>query len=60
MDDAVEQLKQATLRYAKRQMTWFRGRQYVRWIDADDGRGQVRPLENIVQDAVRLWEEGER
>jgi tRNA dimethylallyltransferase len=60
MDDAVEQLKQATRRYAKRQMTWFRGRQYVRWIDADDGRGQVRPLEDIVQDAVRLWEEGER
>jgi tRNA dimethylallyltransferase len=60
MDDAVEQLKLATRRYAKRQMTWFRGRQYVRWIDADDGRGQVRPLEDIVQDAVRLWEEGER
>lgn len=32
---AVERLKQATRRYAKRQMTWFRARSGIRWIAAD-------------------------
>lgn len=34
--DALEALKTATRRYAKRQLTWFRGRGYVRWYAADD------------------------
>lgn len=32
---AAEQLKQATRRYAKRQMTWFRARSGIHWIAAD-------------------------
>lgn len=31
---AVERLKCATRQYAKRQMTWFRAKPYVRWVDA--------------------------
>ena len=33
MEEAVAQLKTATRRYAKRQLTWFRANPDVRWID---------------------------
>src|SRR5205085_5062851 len=33
-DTAVAQLKHATHQYAKRQMTWFRRRERVQWLDA--------------------------
>jgi len=32
--DAMAQLKQATHQYAKRQMTWFRRRPRIQWLDA--------------------------
>ena len=35
-DDAVEQLKMATRRYAKRQMTWFSAHGNVNWIDIEE------------------------
>jgi len=34
LDDAVAQLKQASHQYAKRQMTWFRRRPRIHWLDA--------------------------
>ncbi len=34
--DAVEQLKTATRRYAKRQMTWFSAHGNVNWIDIEE------------------------
>ena len=36
LNEAVERLKTATRRYAKRQMTWFSAKPYVSWIDADE------------------------
>jgi len=33
LDDAVEQLKQNSRRYAKRQLTWFRNKMDVKWFD---------------------------
>lgn len=36
LDAAVATVKQATRRYAKRQLTWFRADERVRWIDATD------------------------
>lgn len=35
LEDAVEDLKTASRRYAKRQMTWFSSHSDVRWIEAD-------------------------
>ena len=35
-EDAVEQLKTATRRYAKRQMTWFSAHGNVNWIDIEE------------------------
>ena len=34
-DECLEAMKQNTRRYAKRQMTWFRGRREIRWFDPD-------------------------
>lgn len=36
LEDAVESIKVATSRYAKRQRTWFRKDARIHWIDAND------------------------
>lgn len=35
LDEATDDLKAATRRYAKRQMTWFNAKDYVKFIDMD-------------------------
>lgn len=37
LETAVESIKQATRRYAKRQLTWFRADPRIRWIDVSAG-----------------------
>ncbi|MCI8469059.1 MAG: tRNA (adenosine(37)-N6)-dimethylallyltransferase MiaA [Eggerthellaceae bacterium] len=37
LDEAVEAIKAATRRYAKRQRSWFRRDGRIRWVDADSG-----------------------
>lgn len=53
LEDAVESLKRATRRYAKRQITWFGAKEYVRWVDADKD-GRMRSLEEILSDALSI------
>lgn len=53
LEEAVEQLKRATRRYAKRQMTWFGAKDYVRWINADEN-GSMRSPEAILGEALEL------
>jgi len=36
LTEAVEEIKKQTRRYAKRQMTWFRGDSRFQWLPADD------------------------
>jgi tRNA dimethylallyltransferase len=49
MDEAVEQIKTATRRYAKRQRSWLRGDARVEWIEATDTEGLLdRTLERIM------------
>lgn len=38
-------IQQATRRYAKRQLTWFRGVESVRWFDARDAEEVLRAIE---------------
>ncbi len=40
LDECTETLKRATRRYAKRQLTWFLGREYVRPLYCDEGGAQ--------------------
>ena len=52
LEEAVELVKRRTRRYAKRQLSWFRHDDRVRWIDLDDtSLDQVAT--RIVEDAGR-------
>jgi tRNA dimethylallyltransferase len=47
LDETKEELKKNTRRYAKRQLTWFRGDRRIVWIDAN------RDVGFIVEDILR-------
>ena len=47
LQEATDALKTATRRYAKRQMTWFSAKSYVRWIDAAENREPL-PLQELM------------
>jgi len=47
LDEAVQQWKRDTRRFAKRQMTWFRREPGVHWLDASAGAGAT--AQTIVQ-----------
>ena len=49
-DEAVENIKMNSRRYAKRQMTWFRRDESIRWIDVDK-------TEDVFNDAVKIIEQ---
>jgi tRNA dimethylallyltransferase len=52
LEGAVEMLKMATRRYAKRQITWFGGKDYVRGIDVwpADGKKTFEEIVNIASE----------
>lgn len=41
LDEAIEQLKQNSRRYAKRQLTWFRNKMNVEWFDMSEVNDSV-------------------
>ncbi|WP_080797360.1 tRNA (adenosine(37)-N6)-dimethylallyltransferase MiaA [Arabiibacter massiliensis] len=47
LDEAVQRIKTATHRYAKRQRTWFRKDARIRWIDADAGDADALVVEAL-------------
>ena len=53
LDEAVENLKRETRRYAKRQLTWFRRNEEINWIAIDS-----LSSEEIVNEAIKLLENG--
>ncbi|MBE6553607.1 MAG: tRNA (adenosine(37)-N6)-dimethylallyltransferase MiaA [Ruminococcaceae bacterium] len=55
LEAAVEELKTATRRYAKRQMTWFGAKPYVHWIDMANGQ-QMRSPGEILGEALSVWQ----
>lgn len=50
---AIESLKRATRRYAKRQMTWFGAKEYVQWIDLDRD-GEILSQEALSEAALGI------
>lgn len=52
LDEAVAAIKQATRRYAKRQLTWFRADSRVRWIDVTEL--SLAQAADIATDAIDL------
>lgn len=51
-EEAVENLKRATRRYAKRQLTWFRRNECINWLFID----KYENKENLVKDALSIVE----
>jgi len=49
LDEAVERIKIATHRYAKKQRTWFRKDTRIHWLDADSG-----DMDFLMKESVRL------
>ena len=54
LEAALEDLKMATRRYAKRQLTWFSAKPYVKWIWADTEAGVMRPFSDILDEAIAI------
>ena len=53
LETAVEELKKATRRYAKRQITWFSAKDYVCPLWADDGEKMLK-YEEFVNNALKI------
>ena len=55
LTEATENLKTATRRYAKRQLTWFSAKPYVHWVDMER-EGKLRSLDAICDEIVSLFQ----
>lgn len=53
LDVCVDELKRATRRYAKRQVTWFSGKDYAQPLFVDQG-GEMRPMADLIAEADRF------
>ena len=54
LEECVEELKMTTRRYAKRQLTWFSGKDYAEKITVDDENG-MRNFEDIVNNLKNIF-----
>ena len=56
LEQAVEQIKQDTRRFAKRQLTWFRRDLRIRWFDATEFGGcKAEILNEMEQEFHEFW-----
>ena len=54
LKNCIEELKKATRRYAKRQTTWFSGKDYAHKVYVDDGNS-LKTFEDIVNISIKLF-----
>ncbi|MBQ8003919.1 MAG: tRNA (adenosine(37)-N6)-dimethylallyltransferase MiaA, partial [Oscillospiraceae bacterium] len=50
LEEAVENIKQASRRYAKRQMTWFRRNEKINWIAVD----KMKNFSDVLQASINF------
>lgn len=55
LEEAVELLKTATRRYAKRQMTWFNAKPYANKLYCDREDGSMRDFAEIFGELCEMW-----
>ncbi|MDH6364806.1 tRNA dimethylallyltransferase [Enterococcus sp. PF1-24] len=53
LEEAVEQVKQNSRRYAKRQLTWFRNRSQAQWFDLVTPQNDLAEIEQLVNDWLK-------
>ena len=51
LEAAAEKLKMESRRYSKRQMTWFRRDEYIKWIEVDKCDDVLAEAERIINEA---------
>ena len=56
--EATENLKTATRRYAKRQLTWFSAKPYVTWVEMEK-EGTLRSLDDVCGEIIARFQNGE-
>ena len=54
LESCIDELKTATRRYAKRQLTWFSGKDYAKKVFVDDEKG-LKTFEEIVNFSEHLF-----
>jgi hydroxymethylpyrimidine pyrophosphatase-like HAD family hydrolase len=54
LEDCIDELKRASRRYAKRQITWFSGKEYAHKVFLDDENG-LKEFEDIVNNLKKLF-----
>lgn len=57
LDEAFERVKTATRRYAKRQRTWFRKDERIRWVECDpkDRSAALEQAMRILEEEGKAW-----
>ena len=58
LTEATENLKTATRRYAKRQLTWFSAKPYVEWVEMEKD-GALRSLDDVCREIIARLDGGE-
>ena len=56
--EATENLKTATRRYAKRQLTWFSAKPYVEWVEMEKD-GALRSLDEVCREIISRFQDRE-
>jgi tRNA dimethylallyltransferase len=56
--EATENLKTATRRYAKRQLTWFSAKPYVEWVEMEKD-GALRSLDEVCKEIISRFQDRE-
>ena len=51
LDEALSTIKQESRRYAKRQITWFKKTEGLKWIDVQ------RDLDEVIEDIINYYNE---
>ena len=54
LDAAVEAIKRATRQFAKRQLTWFRRDERIRWFDCENYEEAYRQIERYVKETIYI------
>jgi len=57
-DEALRRMQRDTVRYAKRQWTWFTREPDIEWIDVEAAGGPARVAERIARQLAPAWKEG--
>lgn len=58
LSECVDRLKVSTRRYAKRQLTWFLGHDYVNVLTCDREDGSVKSTQVLIEEFTKLFDRG--